>query len=93
MHLTFTFFTAEDHRVLVVFSSTMKNPFEGIDKVLKARKRKLLETRKGRHGNRVRSGMDPCAPHTKRVGGMDKVIITEKIDGKIIDQKDDVNLI
>ncbi|OXA61855.1 dynein light chain roadblock-type 1 [Folsomia candida] len=81
---------ATDHRVLVVFNSTGKDPLKGCVQAVKQMKRNKMERRK--HGKGLRMVMDSCRPHvTNIVGGKEKVVITEKIGRKVMDQRDDVN--
>lgn len=83
-------FSATDHRVLVVFNSTGKDPLKGCVQAVKQMKRNKMERRK--HGKGLRMVMDSCRPHvTNIVGGKEKVVITEKIGRKVMDQRDDVN--
>jgi len=86
---------ANDHRVLVVFSGSgsakgeNRDPLKVCVQSVKNQKRVRMEMRKKGKGTRML--MDSCRPHTTIVGGKDKVIITERIGDKIMDQSDDVN--
>jgi hypothetical protein len=82
-------FVASDHRVLVVFTSSGKDPLKICVQNVKALKREKMELKK--QGKTTRTSFDTCRPHTTIVGGKDKVIIIERIGDKIMDQKDDVN--
>ncbi len=81
------FFPAKDHRVLVVFSGTNPAPLLGSTRRVRASRREKRERR--RQGLKTRLEMDPCRPHVKKIGGEETVIITEKISGKEVPQKED----
>lgn len=89
LNVQMKWFAASDHRVLLIFSNTDKDPMKVCLQNVKQMKRDKMEMKKA--GKLVRKGMDPCRPHTKRIGGKDKVVVTEKIMGKELDQNDDVN--
>lgn len=84
-------FTAKDHRILVVCSNTTKDPLKASIQKVKQLKRDKAEQAKIAKASEKGRRVDPCKPHTKLVGGKEKVIITEKIGGQDIDQKDEVN--
>lgn len=73
--------------MLVVFSGTNPNPLLGAQRRVKGSRREKRERR--RQGLKTRLVMDPCRPHVKKIGGEETVIITEKISGKEVPQKED----
>jgi len=78
---------AKDHRVLVVFSGIESDPLVGAPKRIRIMRKQKRERR--RSGKKIRLVVDPCFPPTKRIGGEEAVVITEKIGGKEISQKGD----
>jgi len=81
------YYTAKDHRLLVVFSGADMDPLFGVTKILRALRKTKRDKKKA--GRKVRAVMDPCRPHTMRIGGQETVVITEKVGGKEIPQKED----
>ncbi|CAL8130662.1 unnamed protein product [Orchesella dallaii] len=78
---------AKDHRVLVVFSGADLDPLAGVTKILRSHRKTKRDKKKT--GMKIRAVMNPCRPHTIRIGGHETVTITEKVAGKEIPQKED----
>lgn len=71
----------------MVFCSGNKDPLSGSAKLVREKRMKKRERRK--NGLKTRDPIDVCKKHTIRIGGEETVVITEKVSGEEVPQKED----